>query len=129
MRAIRARKNANRTHCAAIEAGPSMDKRAVALQALRYSTGAVDQGPVETPAVPLTAAQQRAAAADAELRAWIGAVVQPSEAMYDGHGVARPSSFIKFGVKFRAQYEKVQAAAAAAATAQCFSLTPLAAHG
>lgn len=100
-----------------------MDKRAVALQALRYSTGAVDQGPVETPAVPLTAAQQRAAAAEAELRAWIGAVVQPSEAMYDGHGVARPSSFIKFGVKFRAQYEKVRAGAVAGAAAAVLLLS------
>ena len=77
-----------------------------ALAALRYSTGAAAPA-VAPPAAPLSAAAARKAAADEEVRAWMAGVLQPGPALYDGHGVARPSAFIKAGPSFVRGFEKL----------------------
>ena len=81
---------------------PRAAERASLLDCLRFSSAAAQQGPV---APPRTASE----AANEELQGWMGAVLQPSDYCYDGHGVARPSAFIKAGPRFRRKFEELMA--------------------
>jgi len=80
--------------------------RDAALAALRYSGGAA---PLAPEAAPLSAAAQRKADAEEEVRDWMSSVLQPGASTYEGHGVARPSAFIKAGPSFARQFAKLMA--------------------
>lgn len=91
--------------CVAMRGGGGLS-RDDALAALRYSGGAA---PLAPEAAPLSAAVQRKADAEEEVRNWMSSVLQPGPGTYEGHGVARPSAFIKAGPSFARQFAKLMA--------------------